>query len=198
MKYPPSLNKLIILLKKLPGVGGKSAERFAFQMINWSQEILEEFADTIAKIKKDLVFCDTCGSLIQEVPCQFCKKPSLQLCIVATFKDVFTIEAMKEYTGHYHVLGGLLSPIRDQEIAIHRINALKKQIQEKNIHEIIIALEPTLEGDATTLFLKKQVLDEFQNLQISRLALGIPVGSNFDFVDPGTLARAFQGRTIFK
>lgn len=198
MKYPPSLNKLIILLKKLPGVGGKSAERFAFNMIDWSDELLEELSQTIGKIKKDLIFCHVCGCLIQENPCQFCKADSSQLCIVATFKDVFTIEAMKEYKGGYHVIGGLLSPIRDQEIDVDRIRYLKKQIRDKNIKEIIIALEPTLEGDATTLFLKQHALDEFPYLSLSQLALGIPVGSNFDFVDPSTLARAFQGRTSYK
>lgn len=198
MKFPTSLNKLIILLKKLPGVGGKSAERFAFHMIDWSDEMLEELSQTIGKIKKDLIFCKVCGCLINETPCQFCAIHSSQLCIVATFKDVFTIEAMKEYKGGYHVLGGLLSPIRDQEIDEERIKFLKRQIREKNIKEIIIALEPTLEGDATTLFLKHHVLDEFQHLTLSRLALGIPVGSNFDFVDPSTLARAFQGRTSYR
>lgn len=196
MKYPPSLNKLMLLLKRLPGVGGKSAERFAFHLIDWSDEMLEELSQTIGKIKKELLFCQTCGCLIQQIPCQFCKNASTQLCIVATFKDVFTIEAMREYQGSYHVLGRLLSPIRDQEIESHRLTLLKQQIQNKKIHEIIIALEPTLEGDATTLFLKQQILDKFPNLKIFRLALGIPVGSNFDFVDPSTLARAFQGRTL--
>lgn len=198
MHYPEHLLKLIQILKRLPGVGHKSAERFAFQLISWQPKQLQEFAEMVRTTPDKLIPCDACGCLLHENRCHFCDlsiRQSEILCVLATYKDVFSIEETREYKGLYHVLGGLLSPI-DQRGPEHlSIEKLKERIASQNVKELIIALDSTLEGDATALYLKQE-LAPF-SLKISRLAFGLPMGSSLDYVDGGTLARAFAGRGSF-
>lgn len=198
MKYPQYILKLIDSLKKLPGVGTKSAERFAFDMISWPKEKLTELHQVIESTSQNIRFCNECGSLSDGFTCANCLPDSVRsntLCIVAAPRDVFAIESTREYKGLYHVLGALLSPL--DRIGPERldIKKLKNRIISKDIHEIIIALDSTLEGDATSLFLKMEL--EGLNLQISRLAFGLPMGSSLDFVDGGTLARALSARSSY-
>jgi len=194
MRYPDHLLKLIGVLKKLPGVGSRSAERFAFQLIDWSPEKLAEMGDIIKSIKENLNYCSECGALI-ETKCPLCsssrRDPHL-LCIVASSKDIFAIEETREYQGHYHVLGSLLSPLQGQSISSGTIENIKNRISKLQITEVIIALDATLEGDATSLFLKKELSS--LPLSISRLALGLPMGTALDFIDGGTLGRALAYR----
>lgn len=199
MNYPKTLLKLITLLKKFPGVGGKSAERFAFKMIEWDEALLKDMAHTIENIKKELLFCSSCGAMIEEEPCAFCdkeKRDTSRICIVTSFKDVFLIEEMRTYKGLYHVLGGIISPLHGKDIAPEKMALLRKRILENQVAEIIIALDPTLEGDATSLYIKEKLTDN-ADLIISRLALGIPMGSSLDYIDQGTLAFAFSGRSKY-
>lgn len=199
MHYPPALSKLIALLKKFPGVGNKSAERFAFQMIEWPEELLREMSHSIANIKKELQFCAHCGAMIEKNPCSLCdlhERECTKICIVAHFKDILLIEQTREYRGLYHTLGGLISPIQGRQLPLHRWELLKKRIIELQITEVIVALDPTLEGDATALYIKEG-LSECGPLTISRLALGLPMGSSLDYIDPGTLAFAFSGRNHY-
>jgi recombination protein RecR len=195
MQYPDHLLKLITVLKKFPGVGTKTAERFAFHMIDWPQEKLEEMAEVIANIKKKLKNCASCGALIGNQTCSYChssqRDPQL-LCIVASPKDIFLIEETGEYHGHYHVLGFLFSPIRGQILEGEVIEKIKMRISQQNVRELIIALDSTLEGDATALFLKKEL--HSLNIPTTRLAFGLPIGSSLEFIDGGTLARALTGR----
>lgn len=195
MRYPEHLLKLITVLKKLPGIGNKSAERFAFHLIDWPEEKHLEMAQTIQDIKKKLKCCPECGSLSEEPPCLFCdtkKRDPTILCVVGSPKDVFLIEETHEYKGLYHVLGALLSPIHG---VVPNLDKIKERVKSLGVQEVIIALDSTLEGDATALYLKK----ELSSLAIttSRLALGLPVGSSLDFIDGGTLARAFSGRRTY-
>lgn len=193
MRYPDHLLKLIALLKKLPGVGSKSAERFAFHLLEWSDEKLAEMGQAIQDTKKYLKNCSDCGSLKGEDPiCPFCDltvRDSEILCIVASSKDLFSIEETRDYQGLYHVLGTLLSPIHGR---IPQIDPLKKRISDLGVKEVIIALDATLEGDATSLYLIKEL--EALGVTLSRLALGLPMGSSLDFIDGGTLARALSDR----
>lgn len=199
MKYPDHLLKLIAVLKKLPGIGTKSAERFAFHLLSWPEEKLLEMSQVIQDIKNKLNYCDTCGCLIEGgTPCRFClpnERDSQILCVVASAKDVFLIEETREFKGLYHVIGGLLSPLFRQTPPSNSIEKLKERIYSLSIKEVIIALDSTLEGDATALFLKKELISF--PVSISRLALGLPMGSSFDFIDGGTLARALAGRRIY-
>ncbi|KAF3362022.1 Recombination protein RecR [Chlamydiales bacterium STE3] len=195
---PSHLIKLIESLKKLPGVGSKSAERFAFHLINWSPSELAAFAQTIEEIPEKLQHCAMCGCLRGDEDCLFCqpyRQNSHVLCVVASARDALSVESTREYQGLYHVLGGLLSPLEGITPDKLRFAQLKERIATLNIKEIVIALDATVEGDATSLYLKQELTP--LNLILSRLAFGLPMGSSFDYVDEGTLARAFSGRGTF-
>lgn len=198
MQYPSHLLKVINVLKRLPGVGTKSAERFAFHMLDWPADYLNEMALVVKTIPEKIHACSECGCLKDEIKCLFCtdaRKRSGVMCILSSPKEAFSIETTGEYKGLYHVLGGLLSPLNGIGIDKLTISKLKQRIQDLNIHEVIIALDSTLEGDATALFLKQEL--DSMNVSTSRLAFGLPMGSPIDYVDGGTLARAFSARSKF-
>lgn len=198
MNYPLHLLKLIDVLKRLPGVGSKSAERFAFEMIAWPEARLNEMAEIIKQTATQLKQCLECGSLIDLQGCAFCSRAhqrSKALCIVANARDLFSIEATREYRGLYHVLGALLSPLDGIHPNSLNIDKLKERIQRHQIEEIIIALDSTLEGDATALYLRQELAA--LQVPVSRLAFGLPMGSSLDYVDGGTLARALSARGRF-
>ena len=198
MHYPEHLLKLIQLLKKFPGVGHKTAERFAFHLLTWHPNQLGELAEVIKKTPEKLIPCSVCGCLLDGGDCSFCDISSRNadlLCVLAYPKDLFSIEETHAYKGLYHVLGGLLSPL-DQRGPEHlSIQKLKQRLTELNVKEVVIALDSTLEGDATALYLKQELAT--YPLKISRLAFGLPMGSSLDYVDGGTLARAFTGRNQY-
>lgn len=196
--YPLHLLKLIESLKKLPGVGSKSAERWAFELLKWSSSDLDKLASLIQELPTELKTCSSCGTLQGHDPCTFCNKTRQEphkLCILASPKDVFAIEATREFKGYYHVLGALISPLEGIGPESLRLNSLHQRIETLKIEEIVIALDSTVEGDATALYLKKQL--ETLQIPITRLAFGIPMGSSIDYVDGGTLARALAGRFTF-
>jgi recombination protein RecR len=198
MRYPLHLKKVIDVLRRLPGVGNKSAERFAFQLLTWKVEHLEEIADLLKNIPIKLKHCSECGGLVGEEACPLCI-PTRQdqgiLCLVASPRDIFAIEETREYKGLYHVLGGLLSPLEGFGPEKLNLAKLKERMKSLLIKEVVIALDSTLEGDATSLYLKRE-LEEFA-IPISRLAFGLPIGSSLDYVDGGTLARALSARWKF-
>lgn len=197
MRYPEHLLKLIAVLKKLPGIGNKSAERFAFHLLDWPEEKLEEMGKVIANVKKNLNYCIECGALI-EGTCSFCdlsKRHSQAICIVASSRDVYSIEETREYKGLYHVLGGVLSPLQGRLPSASALEKLKKRIVDLGIEEVILAFDSTLEGDATALFLKKELVR--LEVALTRLAFGLPMGSSFDYIDGGTLQRALSGRRSY-
>ena len=197
-KYPSELLTLIAYLKKLPGVGSKTAERFAFQLLSWPQGHLDVFADVIASIKEKLPHCSECGCLMENGACCFCHNPTRDpssLCIISSAKDMYALEETHSYKGLYHVIGGLLSPLDGRSPDHLRIDKLQQRIKALQVKEIIIALDSTLEGDTTALYLKEQL--ETLGLTLSRLAFGLPMGSSLDFVDGSTLGRALIGRQAF-
>lgn len=197
-KYPSDLVHLIAFLKKLPGVGTKTAERYAFQMLNWQDSELGNLAGLLLELKKKIPHCTECKCLTDNGICPFCESTTRdrsQLCIIASPRDAYSIDETGAYRGLYHVLGGLLSPIDGRSPDHLNLGQLKKRIVDLQVKEIIIALDSTLEGDTTSLYLKEQI--ENWGLSVSRLAFGIPIGSSLDFVDGGTLARALTGRQVF-
>ena len=197
-KYPSTLAQLIAFLKKLPGVGTKTAERFAFQLLNWQESDLHALSTLCAQLKKKITKCPDCHCLTDNEVCPFCHqamRDKAQLCIIASPRDAYSIEETGAYRGLYHVLGGLLSPLDGKTPEHLHLDQLKKRITTLQIKEIIIALDSTLEGDTTALFLKEQIQE--WGLPVSRLAFGIPIGSSLDFVDGSTLARALTGRQTF-
>lgn len=192
MAYPTFLKKLITQLQGLPGVGQRSAERYAFELLGWNEAQLHDLAHTLASIPAELRHCQECGCLIEKSDCHYCEREENQLCIVASPRDVFAIESTSEFRGSYHVLGGLLSPIDGRGPEVLRLNALKTRLQKRSVDEVILAIASTVEGDATALYLQQELSAE--GIGLSRLAYGLPMGSSLDYVDHGTLSRAFTGR----
>jgi len=197
-KYPHIINALIAYLKKFPGVGSKTAERYAFQLLDWPDHQLQDFAALIATFKEKIHPCPSCGCLLEELVCTFCdplKRDMQSLCIISSPKDVYPLEETKVYKGLYHVIGGLLSPMEGKTPEDLKIGSLKERIVKLQIKDVIIALDSTLEGDATALYLKEQMQE--WGVRVSRPAMGMPMGSSLEYVDGGTLARALIGRQNF-
>ena len=198
MRYPAHLIKVIEVLKRLPGVGNKSAERFAFQLLTWKSDHLKEMAAILDEIPLKLKHCKECGCLMGEEGCPFCsemRSNSGIVCVIASPRDAFAIEETREYKGLYHVLGGLLSPLEGFGPENLNLISLKQRIKTHSIKEVVVALDSTLEGDTTSLYLKREL--EALGVPISRLAFGLPMGSSLDYVDGGTLARAFSARSKY-
>jgi len=198
LKYPADLLKLMGLFKKLPSVGGKTAERFAFQLLNWSEDQLKEFSYHLAVLKEKIKSCPECFCIMQEETCPFCQdtqRDKSLLCVIASPKDAYALEETHTFQGLYHVLGGLLSPLEKKHPEQLHLEALKKRLSILSVKEVIIALDSTLEGDATALYLKELLTS--QGITASRLAFGLPIGSSLEYVDGGTLARALSGRQTF-
>jgi len=180
----------------MPGVGNKTAERYAFALLSWKPEELQALGDSLTKLPDSLTFCHSCHSLIESA-CPYCdlsRRDSERLCIVATPRDVFNIEDTHAFHGLYHVLHGLLSPMDGRHPQNFRLDQLKKRIEDHGVKEIILAVDSTIEGDATALYLKQHLSS--LKVSLSRLAFGIPIGSSLDYVDEGTLHQAFQGRSV--
>lgn len=197
-QYPSELLTLIAHLRKLPGVGYKTAERFAFCLLDWSDEEIKKFSTQLSIIKEKIIPCESCGCLKDIPSCSFCSESSRDvsiMCLVSSPRDVYSIEETKAFKGLYHVIGGLLSPLEGRSIEQLTLDKLETRLSNLDIREVIIALDSTLEGDATALFLK-QKLDSL-GIKATRLAFGLPMGSSLDFVDYGTLEKAFTGRQIF-
>ncbi|MFI5334143.1 MAG: recombination mediator RecR [Chlamydiales bacterium] len=196
-KYPAPLLRLIANLKKLPGVGSRTAERFAFHLLNWQEGQLEELAESVSTAKARIKACPECHCLMEHA-CDYCdlsKREARTLCVIASAKDLFAIEETRTFNGLYHVLGGLLSPLDGREPHHLTLPGLKRRITEHGVQEVILALDSTLEGDTTALYLKEQLHGCVA--KVSRLAFGLPMGSSLDFVDGGTLSHAFTGRLGF-
>ena len=198
MKYPLPLLSLINLLKRLPGVGNKTAERYAFSILSWKEEHQKELAHALFQLKEKIGYCPECGCLKGEESCHYCthsRAGAGLLCVVATPRDVFSIDETGEYRGLYHVLGGLLSPLEGLMPETLSIAKLMERIEKHEIKEIVLGLDSTLEGDATALYLKKELTP--LGVHVTRFAFGIPMGSSLDYIDGGTLARALSARSLF-
>lgn len=198
MYYPEPLLKLMGLLRRLPGVGPKTAERYAFELLTWNRGQLDELGEAISSLRSQVTACDQCGALLSEEPCDFCdpeQRTAPVICIVASPKDLYALEETGEYQGFYHVLDGLLSPLHERGAEALHLDKLKERLRDLQIEEAILALDSTLEGDATALYLKEQL--EPMEISVSRLAFGLPMGSPLEYVDGGTLRRALVGRRGF-
>lgn len=188
----------MLSLRKLSGVGRKTAERFAFELLEWSSSDIDKFGEELSNIKKKLRLCAECSAVYDENICPFCdprKRNQEKICIVSSIKYLYIIEQTKIFNGLYHVLPGLLSPIDGKGPEEIQIPQLQKRIKSLPVKEIILALDATLEGDATSLYLKD--LWENSPLLVTKLAHGIPLGSSLEFVDEGTLFQALHARIPF-
>lgn len=193
--YPKILENLISCFKKLPGVGERSAERFALAAIEFSDDEIDNFSKTLTDAKKNLGRCIICGNITDEETCNICKddyrNPNL-ICVIEDFKSVISFEKSGKFNGTYHILNGLISPIDDIGPEDINLPSLISRIDKLENPELILALKPTIEGEATTLYIKKIL--ENKNVTISRLSYGIPIGAEIDYLDNVTLEKALEDR----
>ena len=195
MEKIKSLIRLQESLAKLPSVGKKSAERMAFAMLEMSDDDLNEFSEAVKELKEKIHFCPICGNITEDEECEICKDESRDrttLMVVSNPKDVIAFENAEGYNGLYHVLGGTISISRGKGIEDLNIDSLLKRVNEGEIKEIILATNPTIDGETTALYLAK--LLENKGVNVTRLAYGLPMGGNLDYADALTLAKAIEGR----
>ena len=194
--FPTSLDNLIDKFASLPGIGRKSAQRLAFHVLSLPQEEAFAFADAITAAKRSVRFCSVCQNITEDEVCGICasdRRNHSVICVVSEPRDVLSIERGKEYNGTYHVLHGVLSPMSHVGPDDIRIKELLNRVAEEDVEEVIMATNPDTEGEATALYISR-LLKPF-SIKVSRLAYGIPVGSNLEFADDATLNRALEGRT---
>ena len=184
--YGGYVNRLIEQLSRLPGIGGKSAQRLAFHIINMPEKDAELLADTILSAKKNVKYCSKCCTLTDTDPCTICSNPKrIQSSIMAAY------EKTGEYKGLYHVLQGVISPLKDIGPNDIKIKELISRLDE-NVKEVIIATNPTVEGEATAMYISRLIKP--MGIKVTRIAHGVPVGSDLEYVDEVTLSRALEGR----
>ncbi len=197
MKYPRPIQRLIDLFVAFPSVGPKTAERYVFYLLNQPNERLQELALALAELKEKTVICKTCQAVSDTDPCYICadpKRDSSQLCVTASTRDKLTIESTNEFKGRYLVLGGVLDAIAGIKPEQLKIKELLSLIRKNNPKEIILALNPTIEGETTSLYLVKLLKQSFPKLALSRLAKGLPMGSDLEYADEITLSNALKYR----
>ena len=192
--YPSIFEILVENFRKLPGVGQKTAERYAFQFLKWNQEEIDDFVQIFLDAKKNLHPCKICGNLAENDLCDICADESrdkTMICVVEQVQDVVAMEKTQEYRGTYHVLNGVISPSKGILPDDINIPSLIERCDEK-VSEVIIATNPTVEGETTALYLSK--LLEKKNITATRIAHGIPMGGHIDYADERTLIKAMENR----
>ncbi len=195
MNYPEAINRLINKLSELPSVGPKTAERYVFYLLKKDQASLDELSAAIKELKEKTFTCSSCQVISGTNPCPICSNSNRDqevLCLVENTQDLIAIESTKQYNGKYFVLGGLINVIKEIGPENLEIRKLLKKINSENIKEIIIALNFNIEGETTSLYLKRILGDK---IKISRLARGLPAGSDLEYVDEITLASALKNRS---
>jgi recombination protein RecR len=192
--YPECIKKIIESFKKLPGIGEKSAERMAFSVLGFEPESLDEFAEAIEDIKK-IKRCPICNNITDKDECYICsdsKRNNETIFVVEKPKDVVLFEKMGNYNGKYHVLGGLISPLEGINPEDINIKSLEKRVEENNVKEVIVVLKPSIEGETTMQYIKK-ILAKY-NVKVSKIPIGIPMGTDIEYIDSMTLEMAFEDR----
>ena len=195
MNYPKDLEKLINYYQKLPGIGEKSAERLAIATLEFSDDEVNEFSDAIKNAKKNLTRCSICGHLTDSEICNICSDENRNkniICVIEDYKSIFSFEKTGTFNGTYHVLNGLISPMDDIGPEDINLSSLISRVEKLENLELILALKPTVEGEATTLYIKKILEDK--KVTISRLSYGIPIGAEIDYLDNVTLEKALEDR----
>lgn len=191
--YIEPIGRLINEFSKLPGVGKKSAQRYAYKVINMTESEAQEFAAAILNVKKKVKYCKVCGNFTEEDECDICKqRDGRVICVVKEPKDVIALEKLHEFKGVYHVLHGVINPMEGVGPNDIRIRELLARIGEGKVEEVILATNPDVEGDATAMYIAKLVKP--LGVKVTRLAHGIPIGSEIEYTDDVTLSRAFIER----
>ena len=195
-QYPRSLNKLINEFSKLPGIGGKTAQRLAFHVLSLTDREAESLAESIVEAKRSLHYCSVCGNLTDKDVCGICSDAARDrsvICVVETPQDVLAMERIREYRGTYHVLHGAISPAEGVGPADINLKSLIERLQTSDeVREVIIATNPNIEGEATAMYIAR--LLKPAGIKVTRIAHGIPVGGDLEYADEVTLLKAVEGR----
>jgi recombination protein RecR len=195
LALPDPLTRLVEQLQKLPGIGAKGAQRLAFHILKNPRDEAERLCDAIRDVKERVTYCSTCNNITEADPCAYCTSPSRDqrvICVVEEPQNVSVIEKTREFRGLYHVLMGALSPLHGVGPDDLKIKSLLARVANGGIEEIILATNPTVEGEATALYLAR--LLKPLGVRVTRIAMGIPVGSDLEYADEVTMTRAMEGR----
>jgi recombination protein RecR len=195
--YAPPVQRLITELSKLPGIGGRTAQRLAFHLLRASDEEALALADAIREVKERIGLCETCFNLADGPVCRICsdeRRETESICVVEEPSDVISIERTHEFRGRYHVLGGALSPIDGVDPEDLKIAELYQRARHDGVREVVIATNPTTTGEATALHIAAGLRERHPQMSVTRLASGLPVGADLEYADEITLGRAFSGR----
>ena len=193
--YAKPLNRLIAELSKLPGIGGKTAQRLAFHILSLSEEEAEGLAQSITDAKHQMKYCSVCGNLTDTDPCSICSdtaRDKSTICVVESPRDVFAMERVREFNGLYHVLNGAISPMDGIGPEDINLRSLIVRLQTEDVKEIILATNPNIEGEATAMYIAKLVKPS--GIKVTRIAHGLPVGGDLEYADEVTLSKAMEGR----
>lgn len=196
--YAKPLTRLINELGRLPGIGGKTAQRLAFHILSLPDDEARSIADAIVNAKMKMKYCSVCGNLTDTDPCSICRDSKREqdiICVVENPRDVLAIERVKEYRGLYHVLHGAISPMEGVGPDDINLRSLMIRLQQHDIKEIILATNPNIEGEATAMYITKLVKPT--GIKVSRIAHGIPVGGDLEYADEETLLKALEGRRSY-
>ena len=202
MKIPKAIQQVVDSFERLPGIGPKSAERLTFYLLHVPQGELDRFAQAVQNLKKDTVICSICFNIGESDSCSICSDPQRNqkiVCVVEQPLDVIALEKSKKYSGVYHVLNGKIDPLNNIGPDEIKINELIRRIKEpaSEIEEIILATNPTMEGEATAMYIAKRLKETGIYLRISRIGRGLPIGADIEYADPTTLDRAMEGRSEY-
>jgi len=199
IRYTASIEKLIDSFMRLPGIGRKTAQRLAFHILEMPKEKAEEIAKSILDARKNIITCAVCGDLTDTDPCRICSskdRDTTSICVIQEPGDIMAMERTRQYHGYYHVLHGVISPMDGIGPNDINLKSLFARVTENDIKEVILAVNPTVEGEATAMYISKLLIPF--GIIVSRIAHGIPVGSDIEYTDEVTLAKAIEGRRILR
>jgi recombination protein RecR len=194
--YPTSIRNLIDQFSQLPGIGPKTAERLVFHLLKQSKEVLARFGLAIEHIKDKIIICQQCQNFSETNPCSICadlKRNHKMICVVGKPQDLIVLERTHEYPGVYHILGGLIDPLEGITPDQLKIRQFVERLKHEGINEVILALNSDMPGETTILYLTK-IIKQFKNIRITRLAQGLPSGSDLEYIDEVTIANALKAR----
>ncbi|MTD32139.1 recombination mediator RecR [Planomicrobium sp. YIM 101495] len=195
MHYPEPISKLMESFMKLPGIGPKTAARLAFFVLGMKEDTVLDFAKALVDAKRNLSYCSVCGHITDTDPCHICQdqqRDRSTICVVQDPKDVIAMEKMRDYSGLYHVLQGAISPMEGIGPEDINVPSLLKRLQNEEVQELILATNPTIEGEATAMYISRLVKPS--GIRTTRIAHGLPVGGDLEYADEVTLSKALEGR----
>lgn len=200
MQIPKTIQKLIESFERLPGVGPKTAQRLTFYLLHVPQSELDNFSSSLSNLKKDTIICSTCNMIDEVNPCSICSsktRDKTTICVVEQPLDVLALEKNGNFKGIYHVLHGKIDPLNNIGPDEIFISSLLQRLKREDIKEVILATNPTMEGEATAMYIAKQVKAQKQDIKITRIGRGLPVGADLEYADDITLQRAMEGRSEY-